>query len=436
MGNGKFHLGWFHSMGFTADGWDTPWAGYLERDWTDPARYVDMARALEQARFDCLVMEDSSFVPEDYGSSRDYYLRRAMRAPKNDPMPLMAILGQATSHLGLIPTLSTSFYPPFLAARLIATMDHLNKGRAGCNLVTSTSDTAAQNFGLDQHYEHHERYAMAEEFVEVLDQLWASWDEDAIVRDRSTGTFADPSKVHQIDFEGRYFRSRGPLTTPRPPQGRPVVSQAGGSPQGRDFAARTADIMLGSAGSLDDMVALREDMRKRVADAGRPSDALKVLFVIGVKITETEAAAAELRARAADMDDAAIVRTLAGLASITGIDFAQFDLDEPLADLTTNGQQGTLASFLRGKEGKTLRQIVTGYTRTEDFVGTPQQVARRLGEIDEATGGDGFLFSTDNSAHRKHLFDITEGLAPELQRLGLTRSEYASTKFRDNLFAF
>jgi alkanesulfonate monooxygenase SsuD/methylene tetrahydromethanopterin reductase-like flavin-dependent oxidoreductase (luciferase family) len=177
-------------------------------------------------------------------------------------------------------------------------------------------------------------------------------------------------------------------------------------------------------------------MRKRVAEAGRPADALKVLFVIGVKVTETEAAGSELRAQAGTMTDAAIVRTLAGLASLTGIDFARLGLDEPLGDLSTNGQQGTLAQFVRGKEGKTLRQVVTGYTRTDDLVGTPQQVARRLGEMYEATGGDGFLISTDNSAHRKHLYDVTEGLAPELQRLGLTRREYESEKFRDNLFAF
>lgn len=436
MANGKFHLGWFHSIGFTPSGWDAPGAGFLGRDWADPGYYVDMVRVLEQARFDCLVMEDSSFVPEDYGSSRDFYLRNAMRAPKLDPVPLMAILGQATRRLGLIPTLSTSFYPPYLAARLVATMDHLNRGRAGCNLVTSTSDTAAQNFGLEEHYGHDERYEMAEEFVEVLDRLWSSWEEDAVVRDLGTRTFTDPSKVHQIDFAGKYFRSRGPLNTPRPPQGRPVVSQAGGSPKGRDFAARKADIMLGSAGTLDDMVALRQDMRERVAAAGRASDALKVLFVIGLKVVETEGAAQELRARAADLDDDAIARMLAGLASITGIDFAQFDLDEPLADLTTNGQQGTLASFLRGKEGKTLREVARGYTRTGDIIGTPAQVARRLGEIHEATGGDGFLISTDNGSQRKHLFDVAEGLVPELQRLGLTRTEYAGDTFRESLFAF
>ncbi|MCE0764552.1 NtaA/DmoA family FMN-dependent monooxygenase [Pseudonocardia kujensis] len=436
MSDPKFHLGWFHSSGFSPAGWNAEWAGHVARDWADPGYYVDMVRSLERARFDCLVMEDSSFVPEDYGSSPDYYLRNAFRAPKNDPVPLMAILGQHTSRLGLLPTMSTSFYPPFLAARLIATMDHLNGGRAGANLVTSTSDTAAQNYGLDTHFLHDERYRMAEEFVKLVDELWASWDADAIVNDREAGMFADPTKVRRVDFAGKYFRSRGPLNTPRPPQGRPVISQAGGSPQGRDFAARTADIMLGSAGSLEDMKALRDDMRSRVAAAGRPSDALKVLFVIGVKIVETEAGATELRARAADLSDERIVAMLAGMSSITGIDFAQFDLDEPLGELTTNGQQGTLAQFLRGKDGRTLREIVKGYTRTEDFIGTPGQVARRLAEINEECRGDGFLISTDNGALRKHLFDVTEGLAPELQRLGLTRTDYASERFRDNLFAF
>ncbi|WP_432519029.1 NtaA/DmoA family FMN-dependent monooxygenase [Kineococcus sp. SYSU DK006] len=433
----KFHLGWFQSSGFSVSGWTEPWSGWLGRDWQTPSYWADMARALERASFDCMVIEDSVFVPEDYGSSRDHYLRNALRAPKNDPVPLMAILGQVTSHLGLIPTMSTSFYPPFLAARLLATMDHLNGGRAGANLVTSTSDTAAQNFGLSQHYDHAERYAMAEEFVQVLDQLWASWEEDAVVADREAGVYVDPTKVHQIDFEGRYHRSRGPLNTARPPQGRPVISQAGGSPQGRDFAARTADIMLGSAGSLEDMISLRKDMRERVRAAGRAEDALKLLFVISVKVVESEAAAHELRARAGTKDESAVVRWLAVMSSLTGIDFAQFPLDEPIGELSTNGQKGHLARLLRSREeGKTLRELVQQLTISQDIIGTPQQVARELGELHEATEGDGFLLSTDNGAFRKHLFDVTEGLVPELQRLGLTRTGYSSTKLRENLMAF
>lgn len=435
MSDRRFHIGWFHGNGYSPNGWNAAWAGSLSRDWADPRYHTEIVQIMERARIDCLIMEDIYFVPDDYGGSRDYYLKNAVRAPKNDPVPLMAILGQATRHIGLLPTMSASFYPPFLAARLIATMDHLNGGRAGVNLVTSSNDRAAQNFGLEQHISHHERYEMATEFVQVLDQLWSSWEEDAIVGDRDRGVFTEPERVHAIDFEGRFFRSRGPLNVPRPPQGRPVISQAGNSTQGKDFAARCADLMLGPAANLAEMAALQVEMRDRVVAAGRPAGALKVLFIVDVKITETESAANEIRARAADMNDAKIIAILGNMASNLGIDFSKFDLDEPIGDMETNGQQGTLTRLFKDKESLSLREIFTKMDR-DYIVGTPQQVARRLGEMQEELRGDGFLFHSDYSAFRKHIFDVTEGLIPELQRLGLVRREYESTKFRENLFAF
>ncbi len=174
----------------------------------------------------------------------DFYLARALRAPKNDPLPLIPLMAQATSRVGLVPTISTSFYPPYLLARLIATLDLMSKGRVGCNFVTSTAERAAQNFGLEAHLEHDLRYEMADEFVEVVTKLWESWDADAIVMDRERGMFADPAKVRAINFKGRFFSSRGPLNTARPPQGRPVLIQAGTSPQGQTFASKHMDAVL------------------------------------------------------------------------------------------------------------------------------------------------------------------------------------------------
>ena len=146
----------------------------------------------------------------------DFYLRRASRVPKNDPLPLVPLLTQATRHLGIVPTISTSFYPPYLLARLIATLDLMSEGRVGCNFVTSTALRAAQNFGLDEHLEHDRRYEMADEFVDVVKKLWSSWDADAVVMDREGDTFVDPTKVRAIDHKGQFFSVRGPLNTARP----------------------------------------------------------------------------------------------------------------------------------------------------------------------------------------------------------------------------
>ena len=250
----RFHLGWFLSNSFGVHGWNQPWGGALARDWMKPDMHIELAQALERACFDFLLLEDSSFVPDSYGSSMDYYLKAAARVPKNDPLPLVPLLTQATTHLGIVPTISTSFYPPFLLARLIATLDLMSGGRVGCNFVTSTAQRAAQNFGLDEHIEHDTRYEMADEFVDVVTKLWSSWDADAIVMDRERGVFVDPAKVRTIDHKGAFFASRGPLNTARPAHGRPVLVQAGGSPQGRAFAAKHMDVVIAALGDRKSVV--------------------------------------------------------------------------------------------------------------------------------------------------------------------------------------
>jgi FMN-dependent oxidoreductase (nitrilotriacetate monooxygenase family) len=255
----QFHLGWFLGNSFGVHVWRQPWAGTSARDWCDPTLQIEMAQALERACFDFILLEDSSFVPDNYGSSRDYYLKRAMRAPKNDPLPLVPLLHHATRHIGVVPTISTSFYPPFLAARLIATLDLMSGGRAGGNFVTSTAARAAQNFGLDEHFEHDMRYEMAEEFTEVVKQFWASWEPDAVVMEED-GDFVDPSKVHTVDFKGRFFKSRGQLNTARSPQGQPVLVQAGNSPQGQAFAAKHADVTLAAMGDVAEAKAFRKGL--------------------------------------------------------------------------------------------------------------------------------------------------------------------------------
>ena len=431
MASRPFHLGWFLGNSFGVHGLNQPWGGTSGQDWAMPDLHIDMARALERACFDFLLLEDSLFVPDNYGGSTEFYLSRALRAPKNDPLPLVPLIAQATSRLGIVPTISTSFYPPYLLARLMATLDHMSRGRVGCNFVTSTSERAAQNFGLDGHLEHDLRYEMADEFVELATQLWSSWDEDAV--GMAPDRFVDHEKVRPVDFKGRFFASRGPLNTARPPQGRPVLVQAGSSPQGRHFAARHMDSVIAAYSTVAEMKAFRQDMRERVAAQGRDPDTCKVLFVMTPTLGET---ADEARARYQRRQEARTANpavTLAQMASLTDIDFAQFDLDAKLADLTTNGQQGTLRQFLA--QGSTLREIARNYRYgLDELVGTPDQVAGAMGEVMDEVGGDGFMIT--GPLTRRYLAEITDGLTPALQARGLVRTQYAHAQFRDNLLAF
>ena len=227
----RFHLGWFF-QGSSAQAWGEPWTGSIGRDWMRPDLVVDIARALERACFDYMLIEDSSYVGESYGASRDIYLRHALSTPRQDPSVVAAILTQATSHIGIVPTFATFAYPPYLLARLMATLDQVSNGRAGWNAVTGSSDMAARNFGLDGLPEHDTRYDMADEYMAVVNGLWSSWEPGAIVDDAAAGVFADPAKVHSIDYAGQHYRSRGPLNSGPAPQGRPVIAQAGGSRAG------------------------------------------------------------------------------------------------------------------------------------------------------------------------------------------------------------
>jgi FMN-dependent oxidoreductase (nitrilotriacetate monooxygenase family) len=428
-----FHLGWFLGNSYGVHGWNQEWGGADAEDWTQPDLHIDLARALERACFDYLLLEDSLFVPDNYGGSMDFYLARALRAPKNDPLPLVPLLAQATTHLGIVPTISTSFYPPFLLARLIATLDLMSKGRVGCNFVTSTSERAAQNFGLEAHLEHDLRYEMAEEFVDLVIRLWESWEPDAIVQDRTSGVFVDHRKVHTIDFKGRFFASRGPLNTARPAQGRPVLVQAGGSPQGRAFAARHMDSVIVAVSTIAEMKEFRGDMRRRLVAEGRDPGSCKILYVVAPTLGETnEEARARSDRRQAQREQSPAV-TLAMMGSLTDIDFSTFDLDTPIGELTTNGQQGTLKRFLA--QGRTLREIAANYRYGyEDLVGTPEHVAGAMAEVMQEVGGDGFVFT--GPLTRRYVAEITDGVVPILQRRGLARTAYAHRHFRDNLFAY
>ncbi len=220
MAKDRFHLAWFLSQGYGPKSWRSRWPGSDLGRWMMPDIFVDLAKGLERACFDYVIIEDSSMVPYTYRGTHDVYLKYATSTPKLDPAVLVPHLAMATKHLGLVPTLSTSEYPPYLLARLVNSLDHVTEGRIGWNCVTGSNDGAAENYGHVGQRPHNERYEVADEFADVVTRLWEAWEPDAMVLDPSIPMFADGSKVHPVNHEGKYFKVRGPINEQRGPKGR------------------------------------------------------------------------------------------------------------------------------------------------------------------------------------------------------------------------
>jgi alkanesulfonate monooxygenase SsuD/methylene tetrahydromethanopterin reductase-like flavin-dependent oxidoreductase (luciferase family) len=275
--------------------------------------------------------------------------------------------------------------------------------------------------------------------MEVVNQLFASWDPDAVVMDRATDTYADFTKVRPINFEGQFFKCRGPLNTVPCPQGRPTYVQAGGSPTGRAFAAKHADSIIAVANGVEGMKAYRDDVRGKAAAMGRNPDDIKVLFLAAPFFGATDAEAREKYTEFVS-STAFVEHALAKFGSFTDVDFSKYDLDKPLpGKLTTNGEQGSLDKFQQFGSGKTLRQLAAdgGTSSSVELIGTPETVAKRMGEVMEAVGGDGFLIKSPfRNNSRRYTSEITEALVPALQRRGLVRTEYTKAHLRDTLKEF
>ncbi|HUF99891.1 MAG TPA: NtaA/DmoA family FMN-dependent monooxygenase [Ilumatobacter sp.] len=439
----KFHLGWFLN-GMRAHAWQDTWAGTGGRGAMSPDFYIDFVKQLERACLDYLILEDSSFVPDAWEGSHDFYVKSGYHVHKMDPAVVASMLTQVTSKLGIVVTLTVTEYPPYLLARYISTLDHVSQGRAGWNMVTGSSDRAQQNYGRDGQPPHDVRYEMATEFTELVWQLWESWEPGSVLVDQENGIFADPSKVHNVNFEGKYYKSRGPINTARAPQGKPVIVQAGGSPAGRAYAAQYADSVIASAVSVEVMKEYRADVRAQALTFGRKPDDVKVLFNVSPILGDTMEDAQARKARSAAASAANPMNRLANMGFTNNIDFSQFDLDVPIGELAaaglmvTNGHQSSLDAIVKASSHLTLREFGSsagaGGPRIE-LLGTPDQVAAQMGEVMEEVGGDGFLFTLENTT-RRAVAEITEGLVPALQRRGLVRTGYSYDMFRDNLLEF
>ncbi|MGE0725977.1 MAG: LLM class flavin-dependent oxidoreductase, partial [Alphaproteobacteria bacterium] len=265
-------------------------------------------------------------------------------------------------------------------------------------------------------------------------RLWEAWEPDAVVLDRQKPMFADGSKVHAINYEGKYFKCRGPLNAPRSPQGRVPICQAGGSPRGQRFASRWADTIITNAPTPAAMKAYREEVRQGAVAAGRNPDDIKVLFLANPMIDVSLERARDRRRLEQEDASRHIDSTLSSMSRITGIDFSKFDLDQPIPpDVTTNGHQSTLAKWI----GKTPRSLAMSGNAKQgmDFTGTPDHVAGVMQEVMEEVGGDGFLMF-NAYFDRRYVMEVCDGLVPELQRRRLTRRAYAHKHLKDNLLEF
>lgn len=401
----------------------------------DPHRYERIAQILEEGLFDALFFVDVLTVFDTYGGSFAGQVAGPGQMWYLDPMLLLAAMARKTRHIGLAGTMSTAFYQPFHIARSFATLDHMSQGRAAWNVVTSANSREAQNYGLDKLMPRDLRYDHADEVMEACDALWNSWEEGAIVYDRKAGIYADPSKVHYVDYAGKWVKTRGPLPTPRSPQGRPVIMQAGSSERGRQFAARWAEVVFTLQHEKAHMQAFYTDLKTRMERLGRNPDHCLITPAVDVVIGETESIARE---RAEYLNS--LVSADVGVCDISnglGIDLSQYPMDQPLQDMEMNeGARGVLDVILQGSRAANLTLREAGYRYgisqlTPALVGTPEMIADRLQDMFESRCCDGFVVCP--SITPGSYVQFVKTVVPELQRRGVYRTEYRGRVLRDRI---
>jgi FMN-dependent oxidoreductase (nitrilotriacetate monooxygenase family) len=408
--------------------------------WLDPAIpanasvdiewYIANALKAEAAKFDLVFIVDSQFITPD---SPPHYLSRL------EPLTLLSGVATRTRSIGLVGTLTTSYNAPFNVARRFGSLDHISGGRAGWNVVTSGDAGTAGNYGLDEHYDYDTRYGRASEHVKLVRALWDSYEPDALPRDRATARFLDSDKLHALDHRGEHFSVAGPLNLERPPQGQPVIFQAGDSAQGRDLGAEVGEGIFTHAATLAQAKAFYDDIKTRAVNSyGRRPEDLVILPGVGVIVGDTEDEARELEQHYRTSDHS-FDQALAELGRSFGWhDFRQYDLDEPFPQQTLIFAENSFRTGaqriagLAADNGWSLRQVVDNSLRRAPgpFVGTAETVAGRLQEWFEAYGVDGYNI---HAGHPAQLDRFIDEVVPILVERGLFRSEYEFDTLRGNL---
>jgi FMN-dependent oxidoreductase (nitrilotriacetate monooxygenase family) len=403
-------------------------------DWWTGQFFVDMARRLEAAKMDYLFLLDTLAVRRDAEGSMDEALRQGASAPSHDPMTLMSMVAAGTEKLGIIGTASTTFYPPYLLARLFSTLDSISGGRTGWNIVTSYDTNESRNYGMDALPDHAERYASAAEYLEVTRKLWQSWEADAVVADPERDIYVDGSKVHSVDHVGERFSVQGPLNTLRSPQGIPFLAQAGASENGRRFAARNAELSFVDSGDCDPLRLrqVRDEIRALAVEAGRDPDSIKVAFSARLAFLPDDWQPEDgMPISKAQLDVALLWR-----GQCIDRDLSDYPLDEPLPlDLEPGGIRSIFDDLMSdARKGLTLRESLAEYIVAKDgFWGTPEQVAEKMINFMEAVGGDGFVITNTAEQNGEFLDNVLHRLMPTLQAAGAIQTEYAEGTLRDRL---
>jgi FMN-dependent oxidoreductase (nitrilotriacetate monooxygenase family) len=430
MASRQLHLGAFmRPVSIHTGAWRFPGA-YPDANF-NLAHIKRFIQTLERARFDAFFMADHMAVLNMPIAA----LKRSHTVTSFEPFTLLAALSQATEHIGLIATASTTFDAPYHIARRFASLDHLSNGRAGWNIVTTSNPDAALNFGMEEHMEHDARYRRAREFFEVVTGLWDSFADDAFVRDVDNGIYFDPARMHTLGHKGEFLSVRGPLNIARPVQGWPVIVQAGASDSGRQLAAEVAEVIFSGVNNIADGKRLYADIKARAEKAGRRREHVKILPGCFVVVGDT---VEEARAKKALLDSR--VHPDSGIATLStqlGHDVSKFDLDAPLPDIpetnaSKSGRQ-KLVDMARN-ENLTVRELaqrVGGSFGSLEMIGTPATIADAMEEwlAHEASDGFNVLFPWLPGG----LNEFCERVIPELQRRGLFRREYEGATLRDNL---
>lgn len=404
---------------------DIPGDASVDIDW-----YIKTAQEAERGKFDLLFIVDSQFITPH---SPPHYLNRL------EPLTLLSALATHTKNLGLVGTATTSFNSPFNLVRRLASLDLISRGRAGWNVVTTGDAGTAFNYGLDEMYDYDTRYGRAQEYVELARALWDSYEDDAFPRDRETGQFLDPSKQHTLNWEGEYFKVRGPLNIQRSQQGAPVVFQAGDSDQGRDLGASVGEGIFTHAPDIPTGQAFYNDIKDRAEHKfGRNPDELIVMPGATAIVADTDEEARELEAHYNDIDHTFEAALHAFGRPFGWHDFTQYDLDAPFPEAALKHAERSFYTQARSQtqraveNGWTLRQAVEA-TRTKSrgaFVGSPETVARTLIEWWEARACDGFNIYI---GHPSNFTRFVNEVVPILQERGAYRQDYESDTLRGNL---
>ncbi|MEM1307118.1 MAG: NtaA/DmoA family FMN-dependent monooxygenase [Pseudomonadota bacterium] len=401
-------------------------------DWRRPELYQHIAQTCERGCFDMVFFADLNYIADTYTGSMAPALQHATQAPEHDPLPLLSFMAAATKHIGLASTLSVSHHHPFYAARLWATLDHLTNGRAGWNVVTSLNSNQSANYG-ETRANSDLRYDRAHEFMEVCRALWNSWDKDALVDNPDVPMMSNPDKVRRIEFEGQFFKSRGPLNVARSPQNGPAILQAGVSPKGRDFAAKYADGIFAIQPNADEAKKYFTDIKARIAELGGTPEHCRMLFGMQPFVGESEAHAQDLR----DEHNALVADDggLAILSAHTDFDLATIDLDKPMAEIDEPRLDRMQSRAVR-PDGTSMsaREVARRHGQSvslPQFVGTAESVADQMEAFIDHVGGDGFMVSMAYCPGALEAF--VDHVVPVLQKRGRMRTRYTGSTLRDTL---